>query len=103
MFDPSDNPYQSPRGVEASNPEASTNEQPFWVRCLTFLGAGVLAIVILVPIYAGVVLLANLGVQYVGRGWTVFGFATLAIFAIALGVVGEIRKRWKRHDRASEP
>jgi hypothetical protein len=99
MSDPADNPYQSPRGVEAPNAEASTNQQPFWARCLTFLGAGVLAVVILVPIYAAVVLAANLGVQYVGRGWTVLGFAALGISAIVLGVVEKFRKRSKRADR----
>jgi hypothetical protein len=99
MSEPADIPYESPRGVEGSVPEASTNKQPFWVRCLAFSGAGVLAVVILVPIYVAVVLVANLGVRHVGRGWTVLGFAALGISAIVFGVVGKIRKRLKRDDR----
>ena len=99
MSEPSENPYESPRGVEASAPASSANEQPFWVRCLAFSGAGVLAVVILVPIYGAVVLVANLGVRYVGRGWTVLGFAILGISAIVFGVIGKLRKRPKRDDR----
>ena len=99
MSEPSDNPYQSPRGVEAPNAEGGANKQPLWVRCLTFIAGALLGIIGFIFIYWAIIFVAALGIDYVGRGWTVLGFAAFGISAILFGLVGKLRKRSKRDDR----
>ena len=100
MSEPADNPYQSPRGVEASNPEGSTKKQPLWVRCLKFVAGSLLGITGFIVTYWAIIVVATLGIEYVGRGWTVLGFAAFGTSAILLVVVADkIRKRLKRDDR----
>ena len=100
MSEPADNPYQSPRGVEASITEEGANKQPLWVRCLKFVAGSLLGITGFIVIYWAIIVVAALGIEYVGRGWTVLGFAAFGTSAILLVVVADkIRKRLKRDDR----
>jgi hypothetical protein len=107
MSDPADNPYQSPRGADASNAQAGQGKQPWWLEGLmVILGAGleVFGCAVLLGV---TVFLASVGVRSVGLGWTVLGFAALGISpmvlelirAMLVGVIRNARRRSKGEDR----
>ena len=99
MSDPADNPYQSPRGVQAPNAEARADKGPWWGRRLRSVAGAMVALIGMALIYLVSAFLGALSIVYLLCERTVLAFAAFGIFMILLVVAEKIRERLKRDDR----
>ena len=99
MSDPADNPYQSPRGVEAPNAEARADKGPWWGRRLRGVAGAAVVLIGMGLIYLVIAFLAALSIVYLLCQRTVLALAAFGIFVILLVVAEKIRERLKRDDR----